>query len=129
MASRLGASIVGAWGASAKVLLFVESKTSLNYTVQHCSQPFGPCVETDINVTGLVVKGPRVSLCPRAPSRSVTPLTTISQSITIRSLRAVIYVASSYLVDTFMRKRYQRHHDDQNAYINYDSQDGSEKCP
>ena len=40
-------------GASAKVPLFVESKKSLNYTMQHCSQPFGPCVQTDINVTGL----------------------------------------------------------------------------
>ena len=49
-------------------------KKSLTYTMQHCSRPFGPCVQTDINVTGLVVKGPRVSICPRAPSRSVTPL-------------------------------------------------------
>jgi len=39
--------------------------------MHHCSQPFGPCVQTDINVTGLVVKGPRVSICPRAPSHSV----------------------------------------------------------
>ena len=42
--------------------------------MQHCCQPFGLCVQTDTNVTGLVVKGPRVSICPRAPSRSVTPL-------------------------------------------------------
>ena len=61
MASRLCASI---FGASAKVPLFVECKKSLNYTVQHCGQPFGPYVQTDINVTGLVVKGPRVSICP-----------------------------------------------------------------
>ena len=74
MASRLGASILGAFGASAKVLLFVESKKSLYYTTQHCSQPFGPYVQTDISVTGLMVQGPRVSICPRAPSRSVTPL-------------------------------------------------------
>jgi len=60
----LGASI---FGASAKGPLFVESKKSLNYTMQHCSHPFGHCVQTDTNVTGLVVKGPRVSICPRAP--------------------------------------------------------------
>ena len=53
---------------------FCGVQKSLNYTMQHCSQPFGPCVQTDINVSGLVVKGPRVSICPRAPSRSVTPL-------------------------------------------------------
>ena len=51
MASRLGTSI---FGAAAKGPLFVESKKSLNYTMQHCCQPFGPCVQTDINVTGLV---------------------------------------------------------------------------
>ena len=71
MASRLGASI---FGASSKVPLFVESKKSLNYSMQHCFQPFEPYVQTDINVTGLVVKGPRVLIRPRAPSRSVTPL-------------------------------------------------------
>ena len=44
---------------SAKVPLFLESKKSLiNYIMQHCSQPFGPYVQTDINVTGLMVKGP-----------------------------------------------------------------------
>jgi len=67
-------SIISAFSTSAKVPLFVESKKSLNYTMQHCSHPFGPCVPTDTNVTGLMVKGPQVSICPRAPSRSVTPL-------------------------------------------------------
>jgi len=54
--------------------LLWNPKKSLNYTMQHCSQLSGPCVQTDINVTGLMVKGPRVSVCPRAPGHSVTPL-------------------------------------------------------
>ena len=59
----------------------LESKKSLNYSMQHCCQPFGPCVQTDINVTGLMVKGPRVSICPRAPDRSVTPLVSMTQTL------------------------------------------------
>jgi len=69
MASRLGASIFRAFGASAKVPLSVESKKSLNYSMQHYSHPFGPCVQTDTNVTGL----PSINVS-KGPSRSVTPL-------------------------------------------------------
>ena len=68
--------------------------------MQHWCQPFGPCVQTDINATGLVVKGPRVSICPRAPSRSVTLLISMlllnyalywfnNNIVTLETLRAV----------------------------------------
>ena len=71
--------------------------------MQHRSQPFGPCVQTDINVIELVVKGPEYHYVQaKAPSRSVTPL--YKSCVYVISTGAICMITAAERQQTVLRR-------------------------